>query len=34
MAAELINGEVIDDETWNFVRAELETGEPFKRLLS
>lgn len=26
MAAELINGEVIDDETWNFVRAELETG--------
>lgn len=26
MAAELINGEVIDDETWNFVRDELETG--------
>jgi len=26
MSAELINGEVIDDETWNFVRDELVTG--------
>lgn len=26
MAAELINGEVIDDETWSFVRDELTTG--------
>jgi hypothetical protein len=26
MSAELINGDVIDDETWNFVRDELVTG--------
>jgi len=26
MPTELINGEVIDDETWSFVREELKTG--------